>query len=82
MNAANVIFGVGSFLFALALVPSVVRQNAPARSTSLLTAAVLTVFLYPYITLHYWLSTVTDAITAGLWWVLLVQGQPMQEEQQ
>ena len=71
---ANLIFGIGSFLFAVALVPSVLHKQAPARSTSLLTASVLTVFIYAYVTLHFWLSVGTDAATAALWWVLFVQG--------
>jgi hypothetical protein len=71
---ADVIFGIGSVLFAVALLPSVLRWRTPAISTSLLTAAVLSVFILAYANLHFWFALTTDAITALLWWVLFVQG--------
>ncbi|MDO8583168.1 MAG: hypothetical protein Q7R51_01420 [bacterium] len=64
---------LGSSIFIIALLPSVLSKNKPALSTSLMTGAVLIVFAIVYLTLFLWISAVTTFLTGGLWFVLAIQ---------
>lgn len=70
MHWQDLILTIGSIIFTLALIPSVMSKDKPALSSSLLTGAVLLVFAGVYASLALWFSMVTTVIT-GLVWLLL-----------
>lgn len=67
------VIAVGSIIFVIALIPSVLGKHKPALSTSLLTGTVLLVFAMTYLTLSLWFAAITTTLTATLWYVLAVQ---------
>lgn len=69
----DAVLTVGSFVFMAALLPSVFGDDKPAAATSLLTAAVLSVFAGVEATLDLVFTAITTAATAALWIVLLIQ---------
>lgn len=69
----DIVLAVGSLIFAIALIPSVISEHKPALSTSILTAAVLAVFTATYATLSLWYATTTTGLTAIIWGVLAFQ---------
>jgi hypothetical protein len=64
---------VGSFIFALALIPSVRGKDKPAVSSSIITGTVLLVFTLCYATLGLWLSFGSTFLTVIMWYVLAIQ---------
>jgi predicted membrane protein len=73
MIVVDVLFAVGGFMFAAALIPSVRSTDKPALWTSLMTGFWLTVFVCCYISLGLWLAAVSTALSALMWWTLAVQ---------
>ena len=69
----DVILMVGGFGFALALIPAVRAKNKPPRLTCLATGCLLLAFVVCYATLGLWLAAQSGALTALLWFVLLLQ---------
>jgi len=69
----DLVFTLGGALFIVALLPSVVGDNKPAASTSLLTAIVLYVYSTVYYSYRLWLSLATGLLTASLWLTLYIQ---------
>lgn len=69
----DIILAVGSLIFAVALVPSIMSSDKPALGTSVTTGLVLTVFAFTYFSLSLWYAAVTTAITGLLWIILAVQ---------
>jgi hypothetical protein len=61
------VFGVGQFVFAIALLPAVIKKTKMPRSSSLLTGVTLGVFALNYYTLGLVLSGSTTIITSLLW---------------
>lgn len=64
---------IGSSIFSLALIPSVLDENKPDAKTSFITATVLVSFCICYGTLGLWISFVATLICMLLWWVLFFQ---------
>jgi len=74
----DIIFAVGSFLFTVALLPALFsKKTVMPWWSSLLTAAVLTVFVAGYGSLGLWLSVVSGSSTAVAWWLLLIFRRPL-----
>lgn len=74
MHWQDIIFSVGAWVFAIALVPSIMhRTDKPALSSSVLTAGFLTLYVPSYMTLHLWVSGVSTAMVAIAWWILAYQ---------
>ena len=71
----DVVFGVGGFVFAASLVPTIRARQKPAPSTCLLTAGVLTAYLLALGTLGLWLGTASTSMTALAWYVLAWQSR-------
>ena len=67
------VFMVGNLLFFVALIPSMVSVNKPAKSTSLMTASVLTVYIFAYYSLSLVYAMVTGIISGLAWWILYFQ---------
>ena len=69
----DIVLMVGGFIFAVALFPSIFSQHKPSRTTCLMTGVVLIAFTVTYATLDLTLATISTALTAGCWFILLVQ---------
>ena len=67
------ILSIGGLLFWIALIPTIRGREKPPIFTSALTAAVLTVFLVPYVSLHLWLTSISGTLSAACWWILMAQ---------
>jgi hypothetical protein len=72
-NWQDIVIAVGSLVFAIALLPSVLGKDKPALSTSIMTGTVLVVFMLVYATLDLWYATFTTFLAAALWITLAVQ---------
>ena len=66
---------VGGFCFAVALVPTLKAKEKPARSTSIITGGILTMFCIVYATLGLWLGCISGGLTAIIWFILFYQGR-------
>ena len=69
----DITLAVGSLIFAIALVPSIMSKDKPALWTSTVTGGVLIVFTGTYASLSLWYATFTTALAAILWIVLALQ---------
>lgn len=72
-NWQDIVLSIGSLVFVIALLPSVLGKDKPAFSTSLMTGLVLTIFTATYATLSLKYTTVTTGVSAALWLVLAAQ---------
>lgn len=59
--------------FLIALIPSIIGNDKPAKSTSLMTALALTLYTFTYSTLDLAFTTFVVAISAVAWWILYFQ---------
>lgn len=62
-----------NLVFLIALIPSLMSRDKPAKLTSLITASALTVYTVTYITLPFPYTTFVVALSAVAWWVLFFQ---------
>ena len=69
----DIILSVGSWIFAVALIPSVVSKDKPALSSSLMTGSVLGVYAVTYVSLSLWVAAASTVLVAGMWFTLAVQ---------
>ena len=72
-NWQDIVLSIGSLMFVIALIPSVLGKDKPALATSFMTGLVLVVFTVTYATLSLKYTTVTTALSAILWLILAVQ---------
>jgi len=64
---------IGSIIFIIALIPSVLSKDKPALFTSIITSSVLIVMAIVYFSLSLYFTAVTTFITGILWGVLAFQ---------
>ena len=69
----DVIFSIGSVIFAIALLPSVFSNDKPALATSVMTGTVLVIFTITYATLGLWSTAIINGMVSTIWWVLAWQ---------
>jgi len=69
----DILMMIGGFGFALALIPSIVGERKPAKSSCAITGGILTSYVVAMATLGLILSAIATGITAIMWWVLLIQ---------
>jgi len=69
----DLVISIGVLVMIVAMFPSVCGHNKPAKETSLTTAIILTTYFVCFATLGLWFSAFTEAILAGLWYVLYFQ---------
>ena len=67
------IFSIVSWIFVVALIPSIFGYNKPEWTTSLLTASVLTVYSATFYSMGMDSSGTSGAVIAACWWILFVQ---------
>jgi hypothetical protein len=73
MELADLIFTLGSIIFALALVPSIRGLDKPDIKTSLTTGSVLAVFAATYLSIEFWFSASMTLVTSLMWFTLAWQ---------
>lgn len=69
----DILMMIGGFGFAIALIPTVIGKNKPAKSTCAITGGILTSYVVAMATLGLYFSAIAVGITAVMWWVLLFQ---------
>lgn len=74
MQWQDVVLAIGTWIFALALLPSLFSKNKPSKWTSLMTAVPLSSFVVCYFTLGLWITGISISVSSLLWWVLFYQG--------
>ena len=67
------VFGIGTIIFSIALVPSVLGKEKPAISTSLSTGITLMFFAFAQATLALWFACGASVLASVLWLTLAVQ---------
>ena len=72
-HVQDLILTLGSLVFVVALIPTVLGKHKPALSTSVSTGLVLFVFVGVYISLRLWFTAATTFLTGSLWIALAVQ---------
>lgn len=73
MNWQDLVFMIGGFIFAPALIFNIVGREKPPIKTSLPTAIVLTVYVFTYASMNYWLALISTSLTAICWYILVLQ---------
>jgi hypothetical protein len=72
-NWQDIVLAIGSILFSIALIPSIISKEKPAVWTSITTALVLLTFAFVYASLKLWYAMFTITINALFWVILAVQ---------
>jgi len=67
------VFSIGTWVFAIALVPTIRGKEKPPLWTSIPTAFFLTLFALTYFSLTLWLSAFSSLLTATTWYTLAFQ---------
>ena len=73
MRWQDVTIMAGSFIMALALLPSVKGKDKPALSSSLITGTITFIFCICFATLGLWLSASATFLSATMWCILAIQ---------
>jgi threonine/homoserine/homoserine lactone efflux protein len=73
MTWQDLVLTVGTFIFILALLPSILSKDKPALSSSLITGAVLVIFVLTYLSLSFWLTAFAVALNSLTWLTLAYQ---------
>ncbi len=69
----DAILTLGTLVFLVALIPTLLGDAKPSPLTSLLTGTVLLVFAATYLTLGLYFASITTAATGTVWLVILWQ---------
>lgn len=69
----DIIFTIGSFIFSIALIPTIRAKNKPPVITSLVTFAMLVAFVVCYLSLGFYVSAISGGLTAACWLILYIQ---------
>lgn len=69
----DIIISIGGVFFTIALIPSLLSQDKPALTTSVMTSSILFILVFTYASLGLWLSSLMNAIMCLLWATLAVQ---------
>lgn len=67
------VFSVGTWIFVVALIPTIRGKQKPELSTSIVTGSILAVFVITYLSLNLWLSALSNVITSACWFLLAYQ---------
>lgn len=67
------VFGIGTVVFSIALLPSIFGGEKPSLSTSLPTGAILMLFAFTQASLSLWFACFMSIIAGFLWFVLALQ---------
>lgn len=73
MSWQDLVISAGSAIITIGLIPTVLAQEKPALSTSLITGFLLAVFAITFFTLELWFTAFVNVFTSALWFTLAVQ---------
>ena len=73
MTWQDIVLAVGSWIFIIALFPSLFGKDKPPVSTSVLTGGVLLIYTFVYFSMHLWISVASTGILAIAWLALGLQ---------
>jgi len=73
MQWQDIVITVGSWIFAIALIPSIRGKNKPELSSSVMTGSLLTVYIFVFGSLELLGSAISSAVVALCWWILAYQ---------
>ena len=73
MTWQDIVLSAGSWIFTIALLPSIFGKDKPPLFTSVLTGTILVIFAAVYFTLHLWFSVVSASVLALGWLILAAQ---------
>lgn len=73
MTWQDIVLSVGSWIFVIALLPSIFGKDKPPLVTSLMTGTILVIYAFTYSTLHLWLSVASTGAVGLAWFTLAVQ---------
>jgi len=69
----DLIFSIGSIIFIIALIPTIIYGLKPPKLTSLPTALVLTLYSFTLYSLDLYWSAGLNLLTAILWYIIFIQ---------
>lgn len=69
----DILMMVGGFILSIALLPSVLGKDKPAKSSCLITGGILASYVVAMATLGLYLSASATALTTTMWFILLFQ---------
>ncbi len=69
----DLVLSIGTWIFVIALIPTVRGKQKPEFSTSFMTGTVLFIFALTYLSLQLWMSAVSTFVTTALWLTLAYQ---------
>lgn len=69
----DIVLTAGSWIFIIALIPTLRGREKPQISTSVVTGCILVVYAFVYATLELWISVVSTSALALSWFVLAAQ---------
>jgi hypothetical protein len=72
MSWQDLVFGVGSLVFIVALIPALFSEEKPPLSTSIPTSLVLISFSLTYATLDLPFAAITGAISGCMWGAIAI----------
>ncbi len=82
MHWQDIILTIGSWIFAIVLIPSIrSKTDKPALSSSLLTAILCTTYIFVYLSLRFWTTSVSMSVLALAWWILAYQKWKQKKEE-
>jgi len=67
------VLAIGNWLFAIALIPTIIGKDKPAFSTSIMTSVILTIFAFCYFSLGLKWGAMAMGFGALAWWILTIQ---------
>lgn len=71
------VISAGQITFIIALLPSLLSDDKPHRTTCVLTGTVLAFFAFTFSTLSLWIGAITAGVCALCWYVLAAQERAM-----
>lgn len=71
----DLVFTIGSAAFLIALIPSLITDHKPEKTTSALTASVLYLFTLNYLSMGLYFSAAIGFLTATAWLILYFQAK-------
>ena len=69
----DIVLTAGSWVFIIALIPTLRGKEKPQISTSIVTGCILIVYAFVYVTLDLWISVVSTSALALSWFILAAQ---------
>ncbi len=69
----DIVFMIGSFIFSIALIPTIRAKEKPSLVSSIVTFILLGAFELCYISLEMWLASISNMLTIVCWGILAIQ---------